>query len=133
MMIKTNNKKLLFIALICITIVVTIILSSIMISLYFKVNVTNDPLNYFKLYAINSNGEKVALNQVYNVKENDVISFDLDNDDFEYFVSVDKEFGKVINNVLYVTANEGMFSISVTYIKKGYRTVECNYVFSCEY
>lgn len=133
MMIKTNNKKLLFIALICITIVVTIILSSIMISLYFKVNVTDDPLNYFKLYAINSNGEKVALNQVYNVKENDVISFDLDNDDFEYFVSVDKEFGKVINNVLYVTANEGMFSISVTYIKKGYRTVECNYVFSCEY
>lgn len=133
MMIKTNNKKLLFIALICLTIVVTIILSSIMISLYFKVNVTDDPLNYFKLYAINSNGEKVALNQAYNVKENDVISFDLDNDDFEYFVSVDKEFGKVINNVLYVTANEGMFSISVTYIKKGYRTVECNYVFSCEY
>lgn len=132
-MIKTNNKKLLFIALICITIVVTIILSSIMISLYFKVNVTDDPLNYFKLYAINSNGEKVSLNQVYNVKENDVISFDLDNDDFEYFVSVDKEFGKVINNVLYVTANEGMFSISVTYIKKGYRTVKCNYVFSCEY
>lgn len=110
-MIKANNKKLLFIALICLTIVVTIILSAVMISLHLKANVTDDPHNYFKLYAVNSDGEKIALNQVYRVKNNDVISFGLDNDDFQYFISVDSEFGEVVNNVLHVTASEGEFRI----------------------
>lgn len=131
-MIKANNKKLLFIALICLTVVVTIILSAVMISLHLKANVTDDPHNYFKLYAVNSDGEKIALNQVYRVKNNDIISFELDNDDFQYFISVDSEFGEVVNNVLHVTASEGEFRIYVSYIKKGYRTVEWYYLFSCD-